>query len=70
MHAASENEQLPVLLARAGEEEAWRTLLARYRLPLYAYVFELVHNEQTSLDIVQESFINAASHIASLRSGE
>src|SRR5262249_52002516 len=36
-------------------------------LPLYVYVFELVHDEQTSLDIVQETFINAVRHINSLR---
>jgi len=67
MLVVSELEQLPVRQARAGEPEAWDALLARYRLPLYAYVFELVHHEQTSLDIVQESFINAARHIGSLR---
>ena len=62
-----EEGPLPVREARAGEPEAWETLLARYRLPLYAYVFELVHHEQTALDVVQESFINAARHIHSLR---
>ncbi len=67
MPVVSEESQLPVREARAGEPEAWAALLARYRLPLYAYVFELVHHEQTSLDIVQESFINAARHIHSLR---
>jgi RNA polymerase sigma-70 factor (ECF subfamily) len=67
MLVVAENEQLPVREARAGEPDAWNTLLARYRLPLYTYVFELVHNEQASLDIVQESFINAARHIATLR---
>lgn len=66
----SEREQLPVAAARTGNAEAWGVLLARYRLPLYAYVFELVHQEQTSLDIVQETFINAARHIGSLRDDE
>ncbi len=67
MPVVSEERQLPVREARAGEPAAWEALLARYRLPLYAYVFELVHHEQASLDIVQESFINAARHIHSLR---
>lgn len=67
MLVLSEREQLPVAAARAGDADAWGVLLARYRLPLYAYVFELVHQEQTSLDIVQETFINAARHIGSLR---
>jgi RNA polymerase sigma-70 factor, ECF subfamily len=39
-------------------------------LPLYVYVFELVHHEQTSLDLVQETFIAAAKHIGSLREDE
>lgn len=60
-------EQLPVREARAGDPEAWDTLFRRYQLPLYAYVFELLHNEQASLDVVQETFINAARHIGSLR---
>ncbi|HWF19665.1 MAG TPA: RNA polymerase sigma factor [Verrucomicrobiae bacterium] len=70
MLVASEREQLPVAAARAGDAEAWGVLLARFRLPLYAYVFELVHQEQTSLDIVQETFINAARHIGTLRDDE
>ena len=70
MPVVTDDLQLPVCEARAGEPEAWEALLARYRLPLYAYVYELVHHEQTSLDIVQEAFINAARHIHSLERDE
>ncbi|MGP8219860.1 MAG: RNA polymerase sigma factor, partial [Limisphaerales bacterium] len=63
----AEREQLPVLQAKAGEPEAWDILFQRYQLPLYAYVFELVHDEQTSLDLVQETFIAAVRHIGGLR---
>ena len=70
MPVVTEELQLPVREARAGEPEAWEALLARYRLPLYAYVYELVHQEQASLDIVQESFINAARHINTLQRDE
>jgi hypothetical protein len=70
MLAVAEREQLPVPQARAGEPAAWDTLFKRYQLPLYVYVFELVHDEQTSLDVVQETFIAAARHIASLRDDE
>ena len=59
--------QLPVEAARAGDPVAWDTLFRRYQLPLYAYVCELVHDEQASLDIVQEAFINAARYIGRLR---
>jgi RNA polymerase sigma-70 factor (ECF subfamily) len=67
MLVVAEREQLPVAQARAGEPEAWDALFERYQLPLYVYVFEWVHNEQTSLDIVQETFINAVRHIGGLR---
>src|SRR5579859_4580218 len=67
MLVVPEREQLPVWEARAGDPDAWQTLFKRYQLPLYVYVFELVRHEQTSLDIVQETFINAARHIGSLR---
>ena len=67
MLVVTELEQLPVREARAGDPTAWNALFKRYQLPLYTYVFELIHHEQASLDIVQESFINAARHIGALR---
>jgi RNA polymerase sigma-70 factor (ECF subfamily) len=67
MLVVAEREQLPVLQARAGEPAAWDTLFRRYQLPLYVYVFELVHDEQASLDLVQETFIAAVRHIGGLR---
>ena len=36
-------------------------------IALYVYVFELVNDEQTSLDLVQETFIAAVRHIGGLR---
>ena len=56
--------------ARAGEPGAWDILFRRYQLPLYAYVFELVRDEQASLDAVQETFIAAVRHIGGLRNDE
>jgi RNA polymerase sigma-70 factor (ECF subfamily) len=67
MLVVAEREQLPVLQARAGEPAAWDALFHRYQLPLYVYVFELVHDEQASLDLVQETFIAAVRFIGSLR---
>ena len=61
------DEQLPVAAARTGDSDAWSVLFRRYQLPLYVYVVELVHNEQTALDIVQETFVNAARYLGSLR---
>jgi RNA polymerase sigma-70 factor, ECF subfamily len=67
MLVVAEREHLPVEQARAGNPEAWEILFKRYQLPLYVYVFELLHDEQAALDAVQETFINAAHHIESLR---
>lgn len=67
MLAVDEAEQLPVAAAREGNAAAWDALFRRYQLPLYVYVFELLRNEQTALDVVQETFINATRYLASLR---
>lgn len=67
MLAVPGEDQLPVAAARAGEPAAWDALFRRYQRPLYVYAVELLHNEQTALDVVQETFINAARHLATLR---
>jgi RNA polymerase sigma-70 factor, ECF subfamily len=70
MLVVAEREQLPVPQAKAGNAGAWDVLFKRYQLPLYVYVFELVHDEQTSLDVVQETFVSAVRYIGSLREDE
>lgn len=67
MPEVADIEQLPVPQARTGEPAAWDTLFRRYQLPLYVYVFELVRDEQASLDLVQETFIAAVRHLSGLR---
>ena len=67
MLGVAETEQLPVNQARAGKPAAWDALFRRYQLPLYVYVFELVHDEQAGLDLVQETFIAAVKNIGGLR---
>lgn len=70
MLAVAEAEQLPVAAARDGDAAAWEALFRRYQLPLYVYAMELLHDEQTALDVVQETFINAARYLRSLRADE
>ena len=53
--------------ARAGEPDAWDRLFQRYQRPLYTFVYELVRQEQPSLDLVQDTFISAVRHLGSLR---
>jgi len=70
MLEVAESSNLPVQEARAGDATAWDTLFRRYQLPLYVYVFELVRDEQASLDVVQETFISAVRNIGGLRNNE
>jgi RNA polymerase sigma-70 factor (ECF subfamily) len=67
MLAVPDIEQLPVAEARGGDPGAWDTLFRRYQLPLYTYIYEWVHDEQTALDLVQEAFIRAVRHLGTLR---
>jgi RNA polymerase sigma-70 factor (ECF subfamily) len=67
MPPPTEPEPLPVAEARSGCADSWDQLFRRYQLPLYAYIFELVREEQPALDLVQETFISAVRHIGSLR---
>jgi len=67
MLAVPESERELSRQARAGSPGGWDALFKRYQLPLYVYVFELVRDEQESLDLVQETFIAAVRHIGSLR---
>ncbi len=66
MIAVAPTEQLPVAQARTHDSQAWDQLFRRYQLPLYAFVFELVRQEQPALDIVQETFVRAAKHLHTL----
>jgi RNA polymerase sigma-70 factor, ECF subfamily len=70
MLLVADNPTTFVQQARAGEPAAWNGLFQRYQLPLYTYAYELVRHEQDSLDIVQETFINAIRHLGSLRDDE
>ncbi len=67
MPEVADIEQLPVAQARSGEPAAWDALFRRYQLPLYAYIYELIRDEQAALDIVQETFITAVKHLGGLR---
>jgi RNA polymerase sigma-70 factor (ECF subfamily) len=70
MLAVAEREQVAleqVEAARRGSSAAWDALFRRYQLPLYVYAFELLRDEQASLDVVQETFISACRHIGTLR---
>jgi len=69
---ASVSEPLHHLVqaARNNDESAWDHLFKRYQLPLFAYANGLTGDRQSAFDIVQDSFVRAASHLAGLRDDE
>lgn len=67
MNRRDEDTLLPVHAARSGDPEAWNALFLRYQLPLYTFVSTRIPDEQTALDIVQDTFINAVRHIGTLQ---
>jgi RNA polymerase sigma-70 factor (ECF subfamily) len=58
---------LPITAARAGDAEAWEVLFRRYQLPLYTYAKDLLRDEQSGLDVVQETFERAVRYLGTLR---
>ncbi len=70
MQLVADNIELPIAQARHGDAAAWNTLFQRYQLPLFAYARSLVRDDQSALDVVQESFINAVRYLKSLRDDE
>lgn len=59
-----------VTRARAGEVEAFASLLERYRPTLYATAIGLLRNRDDALDAVQETFVVALVKLGSLRDPE
>ena len=68
MLEVADHEQLPVASSpRRRSRRLGRPLPAISTAAFDTYVFELIHEEQSALDIVQETFIAATRHIGSLR---
>ncbi len=67
MRPVEQDANLPVPAARQGDPDAWDVLFRRYQLPLYAYAMDLLRDEQTALDVVQECFLRAFRNLGTLR---
>jgi len=55
---------------RAGEREAARELVDKYYERIYLFMRAVGHDQHTSEDLVQETFLRAWQHIGQLRSGK
>lgn len=43
--------------AREGDKKAFEELLLKYDKKVYGYIFSLIHNEETALDLTQDTFL-------------
>src|SRR4051812_43395595 len=56
----AERNQADALLVtriRAGDEQAFELLMARYQAPLFRYLRGLVHDQEQARDLLQETFL-------------
>jgi RNA polymerase sigma-70 factor (ECF subfamily) len=65
---AEGNQADAVLVARirAGDEQAFELLMARYQAPLFRYLRGLVHDQEQARDLLQETFLRAYRAIGTL----
>ena len=64
---AARTDQEIVVLARAGEETAYRELIRRYERPLFSLLYRMVRDRELAEDLAQETFIKALNAIESYR---
>jgi RNA polymerase sigma-70 factor, ECF subfamily len=64
---AALTDQQVVLLARGGQEAAYRELIRRYERPVFALLFRMVRDRELAEDLSQETFVKALNAIESYR---
>lgn len=65
--AVVDDDQELVQRVRAGEREAFYTLVSRYERPLYRSALAITRNPADAEDVVQETFLRAYEHLAQFR---
>lgn len=63
-------EEEAVIIARAlsGDQKAYTHLVEKHRQSIYHIIKRIVHNEEATHDLVQETFMKAFASLASYRS--
>jgi RNA polymerase sigma-70 factor (ECF subfamily) len=64
---AARTDQEIVVLARGGEEAAYRELVRRYERPLFSLLYRMVRDRELAEDLAQETFVKALNAIESYR---
>jgi len=60
-------DQEVVLLAREGQQRAYRELVRRYERPIFSLVYRMVRDRELAEDLSQETFVKALNAIESYR---
>jgi RNA polymerase sigma-70 factor, ECF subfamily len=60
-------DQEVVLLAKRGDESAYRELVRRYERPVFSLVYRMVRNRELAEDLSQETFIKVLNALESYR---
>jgi RNA polymerase sigma-70 factor (ECF subfamily) len=64
---ASATDQEVVVLARHGQDAAYRELVRRYERPVFSLVYRMVRDRELAEDLTQETFVKALNAIESYR---
>ena len=64
---ASATDQEVVVLARHGQDAAYRELVRRYERPVFSLVYRKVRDRELAEDLAQETFVKALNAIESYR---
>jgi RNA polymerase sigma-70 factor (ECF subfamily) len=60
-------DQQIVLLARAGQERAYRELVRRYERPIFSLLYRMVRDRELAEDLSQDTFVKALNAIESYK---
>ena len=64
---ATATDQAVVLLAKAGQDAAYRELVRRYERPVFSLIYRMVRDRELAEDLAQETFVKALNAIESYR---
>ena len=56
-----------VLLARKGQESAYRELVRRYERPVFSLIYRMVRNRELAEDLTQDTFVKVLNALGTYR---